>query len=74
VRTTLNIDDDVLRVAKELAREGEVSVGRVVSELARRGLQQARFTEQEDGIPSFTVSEAAPTFTGEDVRRAEEDQ
>ena len=39
MRTTLDIDDDVLRAAKELAaRKGETA-GKVLSELARRGIQ-----------------------------------
>lgn len=38
MRTTLDIDDDVLRAAKELARREKKTAGRVISELARRAL------------------------------------
>lgn len=38
MRTTLDIDDDVLRAAKERARRERRSAGSVLSELARRGL------------------------------------
>lgn len=38
MRTTLDIDDDVLQAAKELAQREGRTAGRVVSELARRGL------------------------------------
>lgn len=38
MRTTLDIDDDVLRAAKELARHEKKSAGAVISELARRAL------------------------------------
>lgn len=38
MRTTLDIDDDVLAAAKELARQERKSTGEVVSELARRAL------------------------------------
>jgi hypothetical protein len=39
MRTTLNIDDDILLAAKELAaREGKTA-GQVLSELARRGIR-----------------------------------
>ncbi|MBM3266039.1 MAG: antitoxin [Candidatus Sericytochromatia bacterium] len=38
MRTTLNIDDDVLAAAKERARRERRSAGEVLSELARRGL------------------------------------
>ena len=39
MRTTLNIDDDILAVAKELASSRKTTAGRVISELARRGLR-----------------------------------
>jgi len=38
MRTTIDIDDDVLRAVKELARRERTTAGRVISELARRGL------------------------------------
>jgi hypothetical protein len=38
MRITLGIDDDVLQAAKELARRERKTAGRVLSELARRGL------------------------------------
>jgi hypothetical protein len=41
VRTTLDIDDDVLQAAKELARRDHKTAGQILSELARRGLTEA---------------------------------
>ena len=38
MRTTLDIDDDVLSAAKERARRERKSIGEVVSELARAAL------------------------------------
>ncbi len=38
MRTTLNIEDDVLIAAKELARTQNKSLGRIFSELARQAL------------------------------------
>lgn len=40
MRTTLDIDDDVLDAAKALARRSKRSAGAVISELARRGLNE----------------------------------
>jgi hypothetical protein len=40
MRTTLDIDDDVLIAAKELARKDKVSAGQVLSRLARAALCQ----------------------------------
>ena len=47
MRTTLSIDDDVLQAAKELARRERKSAGRILSELARRGLTEAKDTSKE---------------------------
>ena len=38
MRTTLDIEDDVLQAAKELARRDGDTAGHVISTLARRGL------------------------------------
>ncbi len=40
MRTTLDIEDDVLLAAKETARRQKLSVGAVISDLARRSLMQ----------------------------------
>ncbi len=41
MRTTLDIEDDVLSAAKDRARREKKSVGLVISELARRALTEA---------------------------------
>lgn len=38
MRTTLDIDEDVLLAAKELARQEKLSAGQVVSQLLRKAL------------------------------------
>jgi hypothetical protein len=38
VRTTLNINDDVLVAAKELAKANNTTVGKVISDLTRKAL------------------------------------
>ena len=38
MRTTLDIDDDVLQAAKDLARRKKTTAGAIISELARRAL------------------------------------
>ena len=40
MRTTLQLDDDVLASARVLARQRVESLGAVISELARKGLRQ----------------------------------
>jgi len=41
MRTTLDIEDDVLQAAKELAQREGRTAGKVISTLARRGLAAA---------------------------------
>lgn len=42
MRTTLDIDDDVLAAVKDLARHSDETAGRVLSELARAALTRSR--------------------------------
>ncbi len=39
MRTTLDIDEDVLQAAKELSAMHNTTMGKMLSELARRGLE-----------------------------------
>ena len=65
----MQIDDDVLGAARELAAGEHRSLGAVISELARRGLTPAR-VEVEDGLPVIRVPAGTPAITPEMVRRA----
>ena len=48
MRTTLDIDDDVLQAAKELARRERKTAGRVLSELARSVLTRTKDTSSSE--------------------------
>lgn len=69
MRTTLDIDDDVVVAARELAAGERRSLGAVISELARRGLTPAR-VEAAGGLPVVRVPPGTPPITPETVRRA----
>jgi hypothetical protein len=54
VRTTLDIEDDVLQAAKELAQREGITVGETLSKLARKGLTGAAASEPgviRNGVP-----------------------
>jgi hypothetical protein len=51
MRTTLNIDDDVLQAAKELGALHGKSAGQMLSELARRALSPAPSHRVRNGVP-----------------------
>ncbi len=51
MRTTLDIDEDVLQVAKELAASRRTTAGRVLSDLARKALEPSRAGRVRNGVP-----------------------
>ncbi len=52
MRTTLDIDQDVLRIAKEMAALRKTTAGKILSELARLGLGPPDFTpDSRNGVP-----------------------
>ena len=70
MRTTLTIDDDILDVAKSLAESERRTVGEVISDLARRGLQPRDCDEERDGFPVFDVRTDSGPITLDKVRAA----
>ena len=75
MRTTLNIDDEILEVARSLASERNASVGSVVSELARRGLRQRTTSPaRRNGFPLFAVSGDSTPLTLDRVKRHEDER
>lgn len=69
MRTTLELDDDVLDAARELARIRNESVGAVVSALARAGLKPTSVAVV-DGLPVIRARPGASVITSEMVHRA----
>ena len=59
MRTTLDIEEDVLQVAKELAKREGITAGKVISNLARRGLYAVpepprnSTSKTRNGVPVF---------------------
>jgi hypothetical protein len=58
MRTTLDIDDDVLRASREIARREKTTAGKVLSDLARRGLRGT--VEEASESTSFLGFEPFP--------------
>ena len=50
-RTTLDIDDDVLQAARELAASRSTTAGRVLSDLARKALEPKGSAKVRNGVP-----------------------
>jgi Arc/MetJ family transcription regulator len=74
MRTTLDIDDDVLAAAKELAGTKRKSVGNVISELARTALVRTLSPgRMRNGAPLLPVRRRAKPVTSQLVRQLQED-
>jgi hypothetical protein len=51
MRTTLDLDEDVLQAAKEIAANRRTTAGKVLSELARKGLATGKAPRVRNGVP-----------------------
>lgn len=69
MRTTLELDDEVVAAARELASLEGRSIGSVISELARKGLTPAK-VNTEGEFPVIRVPEGSAPITPEMVRSA----
>ena len=67
VRTTLDIDDEILRAAKELAALRGVTAGKILSELARQALKSSTESEMRNGVPLLPPRPDAGPVTVETV-------
>jgi hypothetical protein len=75
MRTTLSLDDDVLAAARELAERDQSSVGQVISDLSRTGLEaRRRAFASHSGIPTFAPRPGAPAISSEAVLAALDDE
>ncbi len=63
MRTTLKIDDDVLAAARELAERNGCTLGKAVSELARKGFADSKPTPNADTKPPTDTNTKPPTDT-----------
>lgn len=76
MRTTINIDDDVLETVKAVASRDRKPVGQVVSAMLRRAVEPAASAPRRmrNGIPLFPVSSKASVVTPELVKELLEDE
>lgn len=73
MRTTLDVEDDVLYAVKEIARRRRLSVGKVLSDLARQALVRSGSAEVRNGVPLFPVQPGAGVVTAELVRQLDDE-
>lgn len=74
MRTTLDLEEDVLLATRELARQRGVSIGKVLSDLVRQALLQQAVSGMRNGVPLFPVRPGAAVVTPELVNQLRDEQ
>ena len=75
MRTTLDVDDDVLQAAEELAAVRRSTTGRVLSELARKALEPQRVGRVRNGVPLLPQPpRGTPRMTMKQVNELRDDE
>jgi len=74
MRTTLNLGPEVMAAARQIAAARSKSIGEVISELARRGLEVRPSKASRRGFPVFQIPQGARPLTLEDVLRGEDEE
>jgi hypothetical protein len=75
MRTTLDIEPDLLQAAKELAQLRGKTTGQVVSDLLRKALQPVPSSQRvRNGVPLLTRRPGASILTMAVVNRLRDDE
>jgi len=74
MRSTLNLDDDILQELKRYADSRSVALGRAASDLIRRGLSSPVQTQTINGIQVVVLPEGSPQIDSARVQSLLEDE
>ncbi|MGE3489395.1 MAG: CopG family transcriptional regulator [Vicinamibacterales bacterium] len=69
MRTTLDLELDVLQAAKEIGAARGMSAGQVISELVRRALATTTTARVRNGVPLISRKAGSPPLTMAAVNR-----
>lgn len=73
MRTTINLDPEVLNAAKRIAAARSQSLGHVISELVRKGLAAPARLKSRSGFPVFAAGKGAPPISLDEVKLDEDE-
>ncbi len=74
MRTTVDIDEDILMAAKEIARQQGISMGKALSDLARQALVTHTVASMRNGVPLFPKQPDAGVVTMELVNKLRDEE
>ena len=69
MRITITLDDDVFDLVKRHAKARSMAMGKVLSELARRGAEAPPKTRTVNGLVVYDLPEDADKVTTEQIKR-----
>jgi hypothetical protein len=69
MQMTVDLEDDVFFAAEEIARQRGVSIGKVLSDLARQALSHQTAASTRNGVPLFPIQPGAGVVTAELVNQ-----
>jgi hypothetical protein len=72
-RTTLQLEDDAMKMATAHARRHRLTLGQAVSDLIRKAAEQPLVTEQRSGLRVLRLGRRSPKVTAARVDRLRED-
>ena len=72
-RTTLQLEDDAIRVARAYAERRDVTLGQAVSELVKKGAERPLVTEERSGLSVLRLNRRSPKVTAARVDELRED-
>jgi hypothetical protein len=74
MRTTLNLDDDALKILREYSDTRSLALGKAASELVRRGASAPVPLEMVDGFWRVVLPKGGKKITSKHVKRLLEDE
>jgi negative regulator of replication initiation len=74
MRTTLNLDEDLLEKLKAYADNRSIALGKAASDLMRRGLNAPVQTKMVNGFHAVVLPSDSPKITSEHVKHLLEDE
>ena len=74
MRTTLDLDDDLIQVARQLAEQRGATMGRIISDLVRQALEPKHAPKMRNGVPLFAPKRSAPKPSLAPVNKLRDEQ
>lgn len=72
-RTTLQLEDDAMRVAQAHAQRHKMTLGQAVSDLVRRAAERPLVTDQRSGLRVLRLSRRSPKVTTARIEQLRDD-